>query len=327
MILVTGGAGYIGSHTVREILREGDGAIVLDNLVYGHEWAVPPGVKLVRADIADTDALTEIFTEHEVDSVIHFAAYAYVGESVKDPAKYYRNNIAGSIAMLDAMARAGVGRIVFSSSCATYGIPDSLPITEDLPQRPISPYGMTKYVFERILADYDRAYGLKYAALRYFNAAGASPDAEIGEDHDPETHIIPLLIDSACTGREFRLFGTDYPTRDGSCERDYIHVTDLATAHTAARRHLTSGGDSVCVNLGTGTGVTNLELVRTVEEVTGRRVNLVKADRREGDPAALVASNTKARDVLKWTPGHSDIRDIVETAYNWYIKHRNGGAS
>jgi len=322
MILVTGGAGYIGSHTVKALVNDGVDVVVLDNLIYGHRWAVQ-GAELIESDIADADALSTIFRKYPIDCVIHFAAFAYVGESVKDPAKYYDNNIVSSIAMLRTMLEYGVRNIVFSSSCATYGIPDRLPITEDMSQRPISPYGMTKYVFERILSDYSNAYGLKYASLRYFNAAGASADASIGEDHDPETHIIPLLIESAATGKTFRLFGTDYPTRDGSCERDYIHVTDLASAHTAACRYLIDGGEPTFVNLGTGTGVTNLELVKTVEEVTGRKVNLVLDGRREGDPAALVASNEKARKVLGWKPEHSEIDNVVKTANDWYLKNLN----
>jgi UDP-arabinose 4-epimerase len=322
MILVTGGAGYIGSHTVKSMIAGGSDVVVVDNLSQGHPWAAC-GAELIRADIADKEALARILKERPVEYVIHFAAFAYVGESVKEPSKYYNNNIASSLSMLDTLLENGVIKIVFSSSCATYGIPAGLPITEEMPQNPVSPYGMTKFVFERILADYARAYGLKYVSLRYFNAAGASSDATIGELHEPETHIIPLLIEAAHTGNAFHLFGFDYLTRDGSCERDYIHVEDLASAHIAAGEYLLGGGDSVNVNLGTGLGVTNLELVRIVEEVTGKKIDIVRDERREGDPDRLIASNGKAWDILGWRPRHSDINEIVASANRWYLKNRD----
>jgi UDP-arabinose 4-epimerase len=271
--------------------------------------------------------MREAIAQWGADCVVHFAAFAYVGESVRDPAAYYRNNTVAALRMLDVMIECGVSRIVFSSSCATYGIPAGLPITEDMPQLPVSPYGETKLIFERVLADYERAYGLKHVSLRYFNAAGASDDSSIGEAHDPETHIIPLLIDAAHTGGEFNLFGTDYPTRDGSCERDYIHVDDLASAHILAVEHLMGGGDSVSLNIGTGEGVTNFELIHVVEQVTGKRINVVPCGRREGDPAALVASNASARDVLGWFPVHSEIGEIVESANAWYLKTRERDAA
>lgn len=319
-ILVTGGAGYIGSHTVRDLLSEDHNVVVLDNLVYGHTEFVPENVKFVHADLADKEKLTEIFDTMNIDAVIHFAAFAYVGESVRDPAKYFNNNLCNGLNLLGAMLAHNVHKIVFSSSCATYGIPPGIPITEDMPQNPINPYGLTKLTFERILDYYDAAYGLKFVSLRYFNAAGAMPDASIGEWHDPETHVIPLMLRSLCTPlSSFQVFGDDYPTSDGSCIRDYIHVCDLARGHILALNHLIDGNPSAKMNLGTGKGVSVFELINIVEDVTGMRMNYAIAPRREGDPAELVADPARAERLFGWR-ARFDIRAIVEHAWSWQKK-------
>ena len=322
-ILVTGGAGYIGSHTVRRLLADGHDVTVLDSLVYGHRAAVPAD-RLVVGDIGDAPALDRLFAEKRVEAVVHFAAFAYVGESVTDPAKYYANNLVGSLALLDACRRHGVTKFVFSSTCATYGTPERVPIAEDTPQRPINPYGNTKLAFERALADYAGAYPFGFCALRYFNAAGASPDGTIGEDHDPETHLIPLVIDAA-TGRRpaVRVFGTDYPTPDGTCVRDYIHVDDLAEGHALALGALQPGA-ALRYNVGTGRGYSVREVIRTVEGVTGLTVPVVEAPRRPGDPAELVADAALIRRELGWAPKYAELRPIVETAWNWHRTHPGG---
>ncbi len=318
MILVTGGAGYIGSHLNKLLGRQGNGTVVFDNLVYGHREAVLQGI-LEMGDLADRKRLDEVFEKYEIDAVFHFAAYAYVGESVNDPARYYNNNVANTLHLLDIMRKHGVKYLVFSSTCATYGIPRSLPITEEMEQKPVNPYGASKLMIERILEDYHHAYGLNYCCLRYFNAAGADPEGEIGESHDPETHLIPLILSAAARDREsIRVFGNDYPTKDGSCIRDYIHVTDLADAHIRAMDYLKNGGESTCFNLGNGVGCSVLEVIEAAKEVTGREIPVEIKERRPGDPPILIGSAEKAKKVLGWTPRYGDIKTILLHAWNWY---------
>lgn len=313
-ILVTGGAGYIGSHTCKALAAEGFTPVVLDNFVVGHRDAVRWG-PCIEGDILDTATVADAIKTHKVEAVIHFAAFAYVGESVLEPAKYYRNNVAGTLSLLDACRSEGVDTVVFSSSCATYGIPDTLPIAETTPQRPINPYGRTKLIVEQVLADYANAYGSRYAALRYFNAAGADPDGELGERHDPETHLVPLtILATAGRGEALDVFGDDYDTPDGTCIRDYVHVTDLARAHVLALRHLLGGGDSLAVNLGSGNGISIREVIAAVERVTGRQVPHVMRPRRPGDPPALYADPHLAKERLGFVTELSDIDTIVRTA-------------
>lgn len=317
-VLVTGGAGYIGSHTCKALAAAGYSPVTLDNLVYGHRWAVRWG-EFEQADLADREALERILRRHDIGAVIHFAAYAYVGESMTDPGRYFRNNVANSLNLLEAMRAAGVGRIVFSSTCATYGVPDACPIAEDHPQRPVNPYGESKLFIERALHWNGLAHDLRWMALRYFNAAGADPDGEIGEEHDPETHLIPLAIETALgRRRELQVMGTDYPTPDGTAVRDYIHVTDLADAHVRALRHLEAEGASGALNLGTGRGHSVREVIAMVERVSARRVNARNSPRRPGDPPALVAAPGRASKVLGWEPRWSDLATIVQTAYRWH---------
>jgi UDP-glucose-4-epimerase GalE len=322
-ILVTGGAGYIGSHTVRLLLARGHEAVVYDSLVYGHRRAVPAD-RLIVADLADTGALDHALLVHRIEAVVHFAAFAYVGESVKQPGKYYRNNVVNTLNLLDALQRHGIRRFVFSSTCATYGLPQRVPITEDEPQKPINPYGHGKLCVEYALHDYAVAHGLGYAALRYFNAAGAAPDGTIGEDHDPETHLIPLVLQPALGQRpHVEIFGTDYPTPDGTCIRDYIHVDDLAEAHALALDRLEDGRE-LRYNVGTGKGYSVREVIRAAEEVTGRSVPVKEGPRRAGDPAELVAAADRIRGELGWQPKYTDLRPIVETAWNWHRSHPKG---
>jgi len=323
-VLVTGGAGYIGSHTCKALAAAGYTPVALDNLVYGHRWAVRWG-PLEFTDLADRAAVERVLRQRAIRSVIHFAAYAYVGESMSDPGKYFRNNVANTLNLLDAMRAVGVGRIVFSSTCATYGVPDAVPIAEDHPQRPVNPYGESKLFIERALHWHGAAHGLRWMALRYFNAAGADPDGEIGEDHDPETHLIPLAIATALGRRaELQVMGTDYPTPDGTAIRDYIHVTDLADAHVRALRHLEAAGASGALNLGTGRGHSVREVVATVERVSGRKVHARNAPRRPGDPPALVAAPGRARELLGWEPRCSGLETIVQTACRWHSAHVPG---
>lgn len=317
-ILVAGGAGYIGSHTVKELVKRGYEVTVLDNLSNGRMTSLGR-VKYVNGDIGDRIKVKELLESDGIDAVIDFAALAYVGESVSNPRRYYDNNVVKGKALLDAVVDSGVNKIVFSSSCATYGIPEKVPISEDEKQRPVSPYGWTKLMFEQMMRDYDRAYGLKYVSLRYFNAAGADADGSIGEEHDPETHVIPILLQNALGLRErFSVFGTDYGTRDGSCIRDYVHVTDLADAHIRAIEYLFEKETSDCFNLGTGDGITVLELVDAVQRITGRKLNVSLEERRPGDPDALVADSSKAKAVLGWSPVHSSIDNIIRTAWRWH---------
>lgn len=325
-ILVVGGAGYIGSHTVRQLAARGEQVVVLDNLVYGHREAlVDESVVFVEGDLGHRDVLDKLFAEHDIGAVMHFAAYAYVGESVTEPSKYYRNNLAAPITLLDAMRDHGVGVFIFSSTCATYGNPRYVPIDENHPQNPINPYGASKLMLERVLADYARAYSLKYAALRYFNAAGCSLDGEIGEDHNPETHLIPLVLEAAAGTREhITIFGTDYPTPDGSCIRDYIHVNDLARAHILAIDKLSEGAESFQCNLGTGIGHSVKELIAAAERVTGRTIPVVVGERRAGDPPELVAAPGKAKELLGWEAEYKDLDAVLKTAWAWIDGPRKG---
>jgi len=317
-ILVTGGAGYIGSHTAKALAAAGFRPVVLDNLVHGHEHNVRWG-PLFCADFWDAEALDAIFATHRPAAVIHFAAYAYVGESVGAPDKYYANNVTGTIRMLDALKRHGCPPVIFSSSCATYGIPSTLPITEAQVQAPINPYGHSKAMGEQILRDYGAAYGMRSAILRYFNAAGADAEGLIGEEHDPETHLLPLVIQAALGQRtHVEIYGTDYDTEDGTAVRDYAHVEDLARAHVLAARHLINGGASITANLGSGRGHTVRQVVSTVQACSGLTVPVRYGPRRPGDPAALYADIRHAADVLGWNPVASDLENIVRTALNWH---------
>jgi UDP-glucose-4-epimerase GalE len=317
-ILVTGGAGYIGSHACKALAAAGYTPVTLDNLAFGHRDAVRWG-PFENADLADRAAIERILRDHRIESVIHFAALAYVGESMTEPLRYFRNNVAGTLTLLEAMRACSVQRIVLSSTCATYGVPQAVPIPEDHPQWPVNPYGESKLAVERMLRWVEGAYGTRWMSLRYFNAAGADPDGEIGESHDPETHLIPLAIDAALGRRgPLKVMGTDYPTRDGTAIRDYIHVVDLADAHVRALRHLESGGASCALNLGTGRGHTVREVIAMIERVTGRKLPSIDSPRRPGDPAELVALPGRARDVLGWTPGCSDLETIVRTATRWH---------
>lgn len=322
-ILVTGGAGYIGSHAVRLFLEHGHDVWVYDNLSFGHAEAVPAD-RLIVADLAERERLSAVLREKQLEAIVHFAAFAYVGESVEQPLKYYRNNVVNTLILLEAMQAAGVNKIVFSSTCATYGVPKVIPITEATPQQPINPYGQTKLVVESMLADAAQAHGLGYAALRYFNAAGAHPSGEIGEDHTPESHLIPLILQTIMGQREaIHVFGTDYPTPDGTCIRDYIHVDDLAVAHLRALERLRPGM-GLRVNLGTGHGYSVREVIDVCSEVTGSPVKVIEGSRRAGDPPALVAAADKAGEVLDWHPRYTDLREIVETAWRWHRSHPKG---
>lgn len=322
-ILVTGGAGYIGSHAVRLFLNRGHDVWVYDNLAMGHRGAVPAD-RLIVGDLAEIPRLDQVLVERRIDAVVHFAAFTYVGESVQHPAKYYQNNFVNTLGLMECLRRHGVQRIVFSSTAATFGVPEQMPITEETPQKPINPYGQSKLAVERALADYARAYPFGFAALRYFNACGASPDGTIGEDHDPETHLIPLVIYAAMGKRQnIEIFGTDYPTPDGTCVRDYIHVDDLAEAHLLALERL-EPGKGLHYNLGIGRGYSVREVVRAVEEVTGKKVAIKEGPRRAGDPAELVASSAKIQRELGWRPRYTDLKPIVETAWNWHRTHPRG---
>lgn len=314
-ILVTGGAGYIGSHTVKYLLENDYNVVVVDNLVYGHREAVLTK-NFEQIDLADKPALDKVFKKNKLDAVIHFAAFTYVGESVTTPQKYYWNNVVNTLNLLDTMMENGVKNIVFSSTCATYGNPQYTPIDEKHPQNPINPYGKTKLMMEQIMADYETAYDLKYAALRYFNAAGADVQGELGEVHEPETHLIPLVL-KAIKGEipQITVFGTDYDTADGTCIRDYIHVEDLADAHMRAVEKLFETQKSYCINLGTGIGTSVKEIINAAEKVTGKKVPVVYGERRAGDPAKLYASSQKAKEILNWNPKYTDIHEIIKTAW------------
>lgn len=320
MILVTGGAGYIGSHVNKELSRKGYETVVFDNLVYGHREFVKWG-EFILGDLGDIEQIRLIFKKYPLKAVMHFAAFAYVGESVKEPHKYYLNNVKNTLNLLQVMLENEVEFFIFSSTCATYGIPEKIPIPENHPQNPINPYGKSKLMIEQILEDYSKAYGLKYVSLRYFNAAGADPDCEIGEWHEPETHLIPLVLDVAIgKGEVLKVFGTDYPTPDGTCVRDFIHVIDLADAHILALEYLFKGYKSQVFNLGNGNGFSVREVIRTAEEVTKRKINFLDWDRRPGDPPVLVGSSERAKDVLRWRPKYYKLPIIIETAWEWHKK-------
>lgn len=322
-VLVVGGAGYIGSHMVRLLGREGHQVVVLDNLSTGFAHAVTSG-KLIVGDMANRELVKSILIENKIDAVMHFAAFALVGESVVEPAKYYQNNVVATLHLLEAMRECGVKQIVFSSTCATYGVPEKMPINEATPQRPVNPYGFTKFVIERALDDYAAAYDFGFAALRYFNAAGASPDGGIGEDHDPESHLIPIVLQVALGQREtVSVFGDDWPTKDGTCVRDYIHVDDLGDAHLRALQRLTPG-EGLKVNLGTGHGYSVRQIIETCREVTGREIQEVVGDRRAGDPPELVADASKAKRLLGWVPEYQSPKPIIETAWNWHVSNPTG---
>ena len=322
-ILVTGGAGYIGSHAVLALQQAGYPVVVLDNLVYGHRDIVQDVLKveLIEGDTNDRALLDSLFASREFGAVMHFSAYAYVGESVTQPEKYYRNNVVGTLTLLEAMLAANIKSFVFSSTCATYGIPNQVPIPENHPQSPINPYGMTKLMVEEILKDLDRAHAFRSVCFRYFNAAGADPEARLGEDHNPETHLIPLVLQTALGLRDsISIFGTDYPTRDGTCIRDYIHVTDLASAHVLGLEYLLKGGQSEFFNLGNGSGFTVKEVIEAARQVTGHEIPAVEHDRRPGDPPALVGSSERAIAAIGWQPQYADIETILAHAWNWHQK-------
>ena len=325
-ILVTGGAGYIGSHCVLTLQEVGYEVIILDNLVYGHQDLVETalGTKLIVGDTSDRALLQQIFSDHQIDAVMHFAAYAYVGESVKKPAKYYRNNVVGTLTLLEAMLEADINKFVFSSTCATYGMPEKVPITEEQSQNPINPYGATKLMVEQILQDFNRAYDFRSVCLRYFNAAGADPEGMIGEDHNPETHLIPLVLQTALGHREsVSIFGTDYDTSDGSCIRDYIHVMDLAQAHILALKYLLKDGKTDVFNLGNGNGFSVKQVIEAARKITGKEIRAVECDRRPGDPPILVGSGEKAQKILGWKPQYPNLEDIIAHAWQWHQKrHR-----
>lgn len=317
-ILVTGGAGYIGSHTCKAIAAAGYVPLVYDNLIHGHQSAVQWG-NIQLGDINDHARLNAVIEHYHPYAVMHFAAFAYIGESVSDPGKYYRNNVVGTLTLLEAMRDHHINRLIFSSSCATYGIPDQLPITEATPQRPINPYGASKLMAERMIADFGAAHEIGWIALRYFNAAGADPDQEIGEAHNPETHLIPLAIRAASgRGPSLTIFGSDYDTPDGTCLRDYVHVSDLAAAHVLALAALDQGLPSQAINLGNGGGYSVLDIVAAVKRVTGLDVPYCLAPRRHGDPPSLISDATRARTILGWAPQRTSIESIVETAWAWH---------
>ncbi len=319
-VLITGGAGYIGSHTCKLLAKNGHVPIAYDNLVYGHRSAVLWG-PLEEGDIAEVQKLLDVIRRHKIEAVIHFAAFAYVGESIERPDKYYKNNVAGSLSLFTAMKEAGIKRIVFSSTCATYGNPVQVPMSESHPQQPINPYGMSKLMVERILQDFSSAFGFQVALLRYFNASGADAEGQIGENHDPETHLIPLALKVASDQLPvLTVFGNDYPTPDGTCIRDYIHVADLASAHLLALKYLEKSGGCTAFNLGIGKGFTVKEVIASVERVTGKKLNIRQGARRPGDPPSLVADSSKAQKELGWRPQFTEIDRIVETAWNWERK-------
>lgn len=322
-VMVVGGAGYIGSHMVKLLGQSGHEVVTYDNLSEGHLAAVTCG-RFVEGDLMDRDLLESTLKECEIEAVIHFAASALVGESVENPSKYYQNNVVATFSLLEAMRGAGVSKIVFSSTCATYGQPEAIPISEEESQSPVNPYGFTKLVIEKMLSDYAKAYGFGYAALRYFNASGASPDGDIGEDHDPESHLIPIVLQVALGQRpKIYIFGDNYPTPDGTCIRDYIHVDDLCTAHLLALNKLEAGTE-LKLNLGTGVGQSVREIIRACEEVTGREIPAVIDERREGDPAELVADPRKAHQVLGWEAKYTDVKKTIESAWAWHQSHPAG---
>lgn len=323
-ILVVGGAGYIGSYMCKYLAKNGYHPIVLDNLVYGHRQAVKWG-PFIAGSMADAKLLDRIFAEYPIAAVMHFAAFCYVGESVEDPGKYYRNNVAATLTLLEEMLDKKISNFIFSSSCAVYGEPVEIPITEQHPYNPINPYGRSKLMVEKILEDFRAAYGLEYVALRYFNAAGADPEGEIGEEHDPETHLIPLVLKTALGQREtINIFGNDYATKDGTCIRDYIHIDDLAQAHLLALDRLLNGLPGGQYNLGNGNGYSVKEVIEVARDITSKQIPAKIVERRPGDPAVLIGSSAKAFKELGWKPQFADLNDIVETAWQWHKTHPNG---
>ena len=320
MILITGGLGYIGSQTNKNLYNLGYKTIIIDNLVYGHKNVGKWG-RIEIGDLKDIQFIRHVFKKYRIEAVMHFAAFAYVGESVKQPQKYYLNNVVNTLNLLQVMIENGVKKIIFSSSCAIYGQPDDIPIWEDHKEDPVNPYGHTKLIIERILKDYGMAYGLKYVSLRYFNAAGADPEGEIGEWHEPETHLIPLVVDVAIGRKKYiRVFGNDYDTDDGTCIRDYIHVFDLADAHVLALKYIEDGGKGAIFNLGNEEGFSVNEIIRITSEITGKRIKSLISNRRPGDPPILIGSSEKAEKILTWVPKFRSINIIIETAWNWHKK-------
>ncbi len=323
-ILIAGGAGYIGSHMCKYLAEKGFRPVVLDNLAYGHRQAVKWG-ELIEGDVSDSRLLDRLFSEYRFSAVMYFAAFINVGESVTDPAKYYQNNVGAAIHLLESMQRHGAGNLIFSSSCAVYGEPQEIPLTEKHPYHPINPYGRSKLMVEQILSDFDAAYGMKYTSLRYFNAAGADPDGELGEDHNPETHLIPLIFQTVLEKREIlSVFGDDYPTKDGTCIRDYIHINDLARAHLLALERLLKGGDSAAYNLGNGAGYSVKEVIDMAEKVSAKTVPYEIKPRRAGDPPVLIGSAEKAVRELGWKPEFPDLESIMKTAWDWHRTHPEG---
>jgi len=327
MILIVGGAGYIGSHINKELYKMGEKTLVFDNLIYGHKEAVKWG-KFIEADLNNIDDIKSVFQKYSIKAVMHFAAFAYVGESVTNPKKYYQNNVANTLNLLNIMLEFNVNNFIFSSTCATYGNPIETPITESHPQNPINPYGQSKLMIEKILNDYSNAYNFNYVALRYFNAAGADIDCEIGENHTPETHLIPLVLDAAIGKREnIKIFGTDYDTKDGTAVRDYIHVTDLAQAHILALKYLQKGGNSTIFNLGNGEGYSVSQVIQCARKITEKEIHSIDEPRRDGDPASLIGGAKKAKEILGWKPKYESLEDIISTAWNWHQKlYKNADA-
>ena len=320
MILIVGGAGYIGSHINKFLNQQGKETLVLDNLSYGHEEFVKWG-EFIEGDLSDETLLSNIFEKYPIDAVMHFAAFTYVGESVENPQKYYKNNLINTLNLLNVMKDHQISKFIFSSTCAVYGQPEKLPLSEDHPLNPVNPYGNSKLMVEKILEDYSQAYDFNYVSLRYFNAAGADPDMEIGEWHQPETHLIPLVLDAASGRRNsVSIYGTNYPTPDGTCIRDYIHVLDLAQAHNKALDYLNEKNDSQVFNLGNGNGFSVKEVIKTCQEVTGQDINVIKDLPRPGDPPILVGSSQKAREVLGWSPQWTSLKDIISSAWDWHQK-------
>ena len=318
MILIVGGAGYIGSHINKELNKQGYKTVVFDSLIKGHKEAVKWG-DFFEGDLGNVDDIRGVFKKYPIEAVLHFAAFIEVGESVKDPQKYYQNNVKNTLNLFQVMLENDVKKIIFSSTAATFGNPQYTPIDEKHPQVPINPYGQAKLMVEKILADYDLAYGLKYVALRYFNACGADLDGEIGENHNPESHLIPLILDAALGKREdIKIFGTDYPTVDGTCIRDYVHVTDLAQAHILALKKLMDGGESDCFNLGNGSGFSVRQVIEVAKKITGIDFKVTETERRAGDPPELIADSKKAKEILKWEPKYFDLETIISSAWNWH---------
>ncbi len=319
-ILVVGGAGYIGSQIVSDLKEEGYNPIILDNFVYGNrDIAEKIGVPIETGDMLDSNFLRTVFNKYNISLVMHFAAFAYVGESVKDPLKYYKNNVVATLNLLTIMKEFDVKKFIFSSTCATYGMPERFPITEETPQHPINPYGKTKLIVENILKDFDLAYGFKSVIFRYFNASGANKNGLMGERHNPETHIIPLALEAAAKGTTFKVFGTDYETSDGTCVRDYIHIADISKAHILGMKKLIKENEGGIYNIGTGNGMSVLEILDTVEKISGKKINRENIQKRAGDPPKLVACATKLIKELGWKPENSSTENVIKTAWNWYV--------